>query len=60
MSADELPAEIRVRSAVEDEGDVAAGDLITRSNWQQPLLAGVFALLLVETMLAWRFSRGVA
>jgi hypothetical protein len=59
IGGDELPAEVHVRSTPNSDHSATA-DLITRSNWQQPLLACAVALLFVESVLAWRFGRGVA
>jgi hypothetical protein len=60
----QLPPELSIRAIPQAAAggiasDLAAGDLLPRSNWQQTFLLGAFGLLLVESLLAWHFGRGV-
>jgi hypothetical protein len=55
-----LPSELLIRATPRADGPLAAGDLISRNGWQQPALSAAFGLLLMESLLAWRFGRGVA
>jgi len=55
----ELPAELLIRQTPRVGGDTAVDDLVLRSGWQQSFLMAAFGLLLFESLLAWRFGRGV-
>ncbi|MEX2168805.1 MAG: BatA domain-containing protein [Pirellulales bacterium] len=54
-----LPPELNVRTVVE-ESSVVVAELGTDSRLHRILLTAVLALLLMETLLAWRFGRGAA
>jgi hypothetical protein len=55
-----LPPDIQVRSIPQADSAAGAGRLMSRAGWQAPLLASAFGLLLLESLLAWLFGRGVA
>ena len=54
-----LPPELHVRT-VAAESNASAVNLATDSRLHRILLTAVLALLLAETLLAWRFGRGAA
>jgi hypothetical protein len=56
----QIPAEISVRTTPQEAAGPAGSDMFTKAGWQQPLLAGALALLLVESLMAWHFGRGLA
>jgi hypothetical protein len=57
--ADELPSELEVRHTGSGSNKAAAGAGINRAAWNQSILWAAFALLFVESFMAWRFGRGV-
>jgi hypothetical protein len=58
--AESLPPELLVRERWQTSDRTAVAGLALRSSWNLSLLWAAFALLFVESFLAWLFGRGVA
>jgi hypothetical protein len=56
----ELPSEFVVRNTSPTDADGAPRSLIAHAAWSGRLLWLAFALLFIESFLAWRFGRGAA
>jgi hypothetical protein len=54
----QLPAELKVRTAWQGETGGHAAEAVSQSEWNQPILWCVAALLFVELFMAWQFGRG--
>ncbi|MEX2316092.1 MAG: VWA domain-containing protein [Pirellulales bacterium] len=54
-----LPPDVLLRATPQAAASLAANDLLPRAGWQRSLLTAALALLLVESLLAWHFGRGV-
>jgi hypothetical protein len=59
VNAAELPESVKVLSAWKGESTKSSATLISRGEWNESLLWTVFALLLVESLIASQFGRGV-
>jgi hypothetical protein len=59
VDASTLPPALEIRT-VAAETPAAVVDRVTDSRLHRLLLTAVLALLLAETVLAWRFGRGAA
>lgn len=58
INADQLPPELRTIDQMQHDRTGSSAPAIARSRWNESLLWPAFALLLVESFLAWRFGRG--
>jgi hypothetical protein len=54
----QLPPDLKVRTAWQGETSGRAVDAVTQSAWNEPILWCVAALLFVELFMAWQFGRG--
>jgi hypothetical protein len=59
VDANELPAELKVSAAASEAPGSPSTAAITHAGFNQTLLWLAFALLFVESFLAWQFGRGV-
>jgi hypothetical protein len=60
IDAAELPSEITVERTWQRSNSIGVADRFGRATWNGTLLLVAIAALFVESILAWRFGRGVA